>query len=186
MTNHLRLQSLVRSALFLSLALVLPFFTGQIPVIGKMLCPMHLPILLCGYFCGPMYALIVGLVAPFLRFALFGMPTIMPTAIIMSVELATYGLCAALLFKYLPKKKGMVFLSLILALLLGRMTWALMHIIFFYTIGEPFSWLIFFTAGFVDALPGIILQLILIPLIVIRFYYHEENTLLNINQRKIN
>ena len=185
MKMHIRLQTLVRSALFLAIALLLPFITGQIPVIGKMLCPMHLPILLCGYFCGPIASLIIGLIAPFLRFAIFGMPTIMPTAIIMSVELATYGISAALLFRYLPKNKIMSYVSLILALLIGRITWAATHVIFFYTINEPFSWEIFLTAGFINAIPGIILQLILIPLIVNRIYYHKSVTPLNINQRKI-
>ena len=74
------LRRLILAAMFLALALALPFLTGQIPQVGSALCPMHIPVLLCGFFCGPWYALAVGLVAPLLRFALFGMPPLMPTA----------------------------------------------------------------------------------------------------------
>ena len=47
-----RVLKLTYSALYLAIALVLPFLTGQIPQIGSMLCPMHIPALLCGFVCG--------------------------------------------------------------------------------------------------------------------------------------
>ena len=72
-------RKLVFAALLLALAMVLPFLTGQIPQIGQALCPMHIPVLLCGFLCGPWYALAVGAIAPVLRFALFGMPPLVPT-----------------------------------------------------------------------------------------------------------
>ena len=75
------LRRMILAAMFLALALVLPFFTGQIPQIGNALCPMHIPVLLCGFFCGPWYALAVGGIAPVLRFVLFGMPPLMPKTI---------------------------------------------------------------------------------------------------------
>ena len=65
---------MILAAVFLAMALVLPFLTGQIPQIGNALCPMHIPVLLCGFFCGPLYALSVGFISPLLRFFLFGMP----------------------------------------------------------------------------------------------------------------
>ena len=86
-----RVKQLVLSALFLALALVLPFLTGQIPEVGKMLCPMHLPVLLCGFFCSWPWGLAIGLIAPVLRSFMFGMPPLFPAAVCMSVELATYG-----------------------------------------------------------------------------------------------
>ena len=89
------LYSMVLAALFLALAMVLPLLTGQIPQIGQALCPMHIPVLLCGFFCGPWYGLAVGAIAPLLRFLLFGMPPIMPTGVAMCFELAVYGLLAA-------------------------------------------------------------------------------------------
>ena len=88
-SSHVR--RLTYAALFLALALVLPFLTGQIPRIGSMLCPMHFPALLCGFVCGWPYGLAVGLIAPVLRSALFGMPPMYPTAVAMALELAAYG-----------------------------------------------------------------------------------------------
>ncbi len=85
------LKKLVLSGVFLALALLLPFVTGQIPQIGAALAPMHIPVLLCGFVCGWPFGLVVGFVAPLLRFMLFGMPPIFPTGIAMAFELAAYG-----------------------------------------------------------------------------------------------
>ena len=74
MSSDKKLFNLILSAMFLAIAIVLPFLTGQIPQIGKALCPMHIPVLLCGFLCGPWYGLAIGLVGPLLRFFLFGAP----------------------------------------------------------------------------------------------------------------
>lgn len=70
--------NLVLSAMFMAIGLVLPFFTGQIPQIGSMLLPMHLPVLLCGLICGWQYGGVVGFVLPLLRYVMFGMPPHLP------------------------------------------------------------------------------------------------------------
>ena len=124
-SKHKNLRQLILAAMFLTLALALPFLTGQIPQVGSALCPMHIPVLLCGFFCGPWYALAVGLVAPLLRFALFGMPPLMPTGIAMCFELATYGFVSGLLYKLLPGKKVFTYVTLIAAMLAGRSSGAL-------------------------------------------------------------
>ena len=93
------------SGMFLALAYVLPFLTGQIPEIGSMLCPMHIPVLLCGFVCGAPYGLVVGFIAPMLRSLTLGMPPLFSTATAMAFELAVYGLVAGLLYKALPKRK---------------------------------------------------------------------------------
>ena len=85
-------KKLAYAALFLALCLVLPMLTGQIPRIGSMLLPMHIPVLLCGLVCGWQYGAAVGFVAPLLRSVLFGMPPMYPVAIAMAFELLTYGL----------------------------------------------------------------------------------------------
>ena len=77
--------------MFLALAYVMPFLTGQIPQVGSMLCPMHIPVLLCGFFCGAPWGLAVGFVAPLLRSFTLGMPPMFPTAFCMAFELAAYG-----------------------------------------------------------------------------------------------
>ena len=84
-------RNVVLAALFLALAFVLPMVTGHLPQVGNMLCPMHFPILLCGFVLGGPWGLAVGFAAPLLRSVLFGMPPMFPVAISMAFELATYG-----------------------------------------------------------------------------------------------
>ncbi len=79
--------------------IVLPFLTGQIPEIGSMLSPMHIPVLICGIICGWKYGILVGAITPILRSVIFHMPPMYPTAISMAFELATYGFVSGLLFK---------------------------------------------------------------------------------------
>ena len=159
-------KKLVLSALCLALCLVLPFLTGQIPQLGNALCPMHLPVLLCGFLCGPLWAGGIGLIAPLLRYVLFHMPPIYPTAFSMCFELAAYGLVSGLLYRRLPEKFGWLYLSLIAAMVAGRLVWGAVRAIISGTGGAAFTWALFLTEGFVNAIPGIIVQLILIPAIV--------------------
>ena len=161
--NTLYIQKLVLSAVCLALCMVLPFLTGQIPEIGSMLCPMHIPVLLCGFICGPAWAAVVGAVAPLLRFALFGMPPLFPTGVAMCVELAVYGAVSGLLYHLLPKKGINVYLSLIAAMLLGRVLWGVVRLVSAGVTGSAFTWAMFMAGAFTKAVPGIILHLVLIP-----------------------
>ena len=156
----------VIAAMLLSLALVLPFFTGQLQTLGNALCPMHLPVLLCGFFCGPVYGCIIGAVAPLLRFAIFSMPPIMPKGLAMCFELAAYGLLSGLMYKLLPKKKIYIYVSLIIAMLSGRVVWGVIRAAL-YGIGRyEFGLKFFVTEAFLESVPGIVLQIILIPVLV--------------------
>ena len=116
--SRVRLQKMIVSALFLALSYVLPFLTGQIPEVGSMLSPMHFPALLCGFFCGPLWGMEVGFIAPLFRSLTLGMPPLFPMATAMAFELAAYGAVAGLFHKILPKKKGFVYVSLVLAIML--------------------------------------------------------------------
>ena len=115
-----RVLKLTYSALYLAIALVLPFLTGQIPQIGSMLCPMHIPALLCGFVCGWPWGLAVGFISPLLRSVLFGMPDMFPTAVAMAFELAAYGAASGLLYRVLPKKIGSIYAALVLSMIAGR------------------------------------------------------------------
>lgn len=97
--NTQTVRQLVLAALFLALAFVLPLLTGQVPKVGNMLCPMHFPVLLCGFVLGGPWGLAVGFAAPLLRSVLFGMPPMFPVAISMAFELAAYGLVSGLLWR---------------------------------------------------------------------------------------
>ncbi len=161
------IKKIVYSALCLALCMVLPFLTGQIPEIGNMLSPMHIPVLLCGFICGGPWGLVVGFTAPLLRFALFGMPPVFPTGIAMAFELAAYGLFSGLLYKKMPKKGAYVYLSLITAMVLGRLIWGAAMALISGFGGAEFGFDIFIANGFVNALPGIICHILIIPVIVI-------------------
>lgn len=160
-------KRLVVAAFFLALGLVLPFLTGQIPEFGSRLLPMHIPVLLCGFVCGWPYGLAVGAVLPLLRSLLFGMPPLFPTAVAMCFELAGYGLATGLLRRFLPRNPAMVYVNLVLSMLAGRAIWGIASMALYAIAGNPFTWPIFAAGAFVDALPGIILQLVIIPPLVL-------------------
>lgn len=158
---------MVIAAVCLALCLVLPFLTGQIPEIGSALSPMHIPVFLCGFAAGWPYAMVVGLIAPFLRFALFGMPPLFPMGVAMAFELATYGLVSGLLYRALPKRKVSIYVSLIAAMLVGRVVWGVVRLALAGLSNTTFGWAAFMAGAFTQAVPGIICHLILIPIIVI-------------------
>lgn len=160
-------MNMVVAAVFLALTMIMPFLTGQIPEIGNKLLPMHLPVLLCGFVCGWQYGLIVGFVAPLLRSVTFGMPPMMPTAAAMAFEMAVYGAASGLLYQKLPKSNASVYISLIGAMVAGRLVWGLVSIPLYGIAGKGFSWQLFVAGGFFNAIPGIILQIVLIPVIII-------------------
>lgn len=161
-------HKLVVSAMFLCIALLLPFVTGQIPQVGKMLLPMHIPVILCGLICGWQYGLCVGFVAPVLRGVIFANPVLFPTGIIMAFELAAYGLFAGLFYSLFKNQNiGKVYISLILSMLCGRIVKCVFQ---FFVLGftdEGFVFTAFLTGAFTNAIPGIILQIIIIPLIML-------------------
>ncbi|MBQ8178760.1 MAG: ECF transporter S component [Clostridia bacterium] len=166
MNRRKAILKLVLSGLFLGLALVMPFLTGQIPQIGAMLCPMHIPVLLCGFFCGPLWGGVIGLIAPILRSLTLGMPPLFPTAVCMALELLTYGAVSGVMHKILPKKKGFIYLSLIVAMLVGRGVWGIAMLACTSFSGGTFAFSAFLAGAFINAIPGIIVQLVLIPILV--------------------
>ena len=167
MKNKLLIQKTALAAMFIALSFVLPFFTMQIEKIGDMLCPMHIPVILCGFICGAPWGLVVGIVSPLLRSLIMTMPVMFPTAIGMAFELGTYGLVAGLLYNALPKKKQYIYVSLIGAMITGRIVWGIARIVMFGFDFTKFGWSAFWAGAVVNAIPGIIIQIVLIPVIVI-------------------
>ena len=165
-----RLLRLTIAALMLAFCMVLPFLTGQVQQIANKVSLMHLPVLLCGYFCGPWYGLAVGMIAPLMRSFLFHMPVMFPNAIGMAFELATYGFVTGLLYRLLPKKVGYIYVSLIAAMLLGRLVWGLARTALAGLGGDPFTFKLFLTNGFINAVPAVALQLLVVPVLVLAVY----------------
>jgi riboflavin transporter FmnP len=160
-------KKLVLSGLFLALGLLMPFLTGQIPSLGNKLLPMHIPVLLCGFICGWPCGLIVGFITPVFRSILLGMPPMFPTAVAMSFELAAYGFLSGLLYKMLPKKVPYIYVSLVTAMICGRIIWGIVSLFLYGLSGKAFTFEFFLGYGFLNAIPGIIVQIVLIPLIII-------------------
>lgn len=160
------IQKITLSAMFTALAFVLPFFTMQIEKIGDMLCPMHIPVILCGFICGAPWGLLVGVISPLLRSLIMTMPVMFPTAICMAFELGTYGLVAGLLYNALPKKKPYIYVSLAGAMVIGRIVWGIARIVLLGFDFSKFGWSAFWTGAVLNAIPGIIVQIVLIPVVV--------------------
>lgn len=166
--DRTKIRKLTFAAMFLALGIILPYFTGQIQEIGQRLLPMHIPVLLCGFVCGWPYGLVVGFITPLLRSLVAGgMPPLYPTAFAMAFELAAYGAMTGFFYKILPKKPTFIYVTLIISMLGGRVVWGIVQAILVGLGGSGFAWSAFVAAAFVNALPGIIIQLILIPVLLI-------------------
>ncbi len=165
--KNTKIKKLVYAGVCLALAQLLPLLTGQIPQLGNKISPMHIPALLCGFLSGPVYGAAVGFLSPLLRFLLFGMPPIFPTGTAMAFELMTYGLFTGLFYKLFSRKIRYIYVNLIASMFIGRLVWGLAMVVLNRFWSIPFSMEIFIASGFVNAIPGIIIHIALIPLIVI-------------------
>lgn len=161
-------KKLTLTAMFIAIGLILPIFTGQIPQIGNMLLPMHIPVFLCGLICGWKYGAVTGFVLPLMRSVIFGMPVLFPMAVAMAFELAAYGLVAGLLYG-LSRWQCIraLYRSIIIAMFAGRAVWGVAQIILLGISGGTFTWQMFMAGAFFNAIPGIIIQLILIPAVML-------------------
>lgn len=160
------IKNMVLSALMLAIAYILPNFTGNIPQIGAMLLPMHLPTILCGFLCGGLWGAAVGFAAPLMRSLILTMPPMFPTAIAMAFELAAYGFVSGFLYRRLPKNLGGIYAALVSAMLCGRVVWGVVTALLLLN-GEGFTFAAFIAGAFTNAVPGIILQLAAIPAVVL-------------------
>ena len=162
-----QIRRLTLTAMFIALGYLLPFLTGQIPQFGAMLSPMHIPALLCGFVCGWQYGLVAGAIMPLLRSATLGMPYIFPDAVAMAFELAAYGCAAGLLYRALPKHIAFVYVTLVLSMLIGRAVWGLASAVLMMGTENAFTTQAFLAGAFINAWPGIVLHILVIPPVVL-------------------
>ena len=166
MRKNDKIFKMILAAMFLALAYVMPFLTGQIPEIGAMLCPLHIPVILCGFICGWPWGLLVGFIAPLLRGVTLGMPPLFPSAVCMAFELATYGAVSGLMHRILPRKKPFIYCSLLTSMIIGRLVWGLAMYICMGINGGSFTFAAFLSGAVVNAIPGIVVQIMVIPVLV--------------------
>ena len=156
-------QFIVRTALFLAVAIILPIAFHQFGLAGRIFSPMHIPALLAGFVCGPVSGLLVGLLAPGLSFVMTGMPPAYAVPL-MTMELILYGLAAGLAFRTF---KLPIYWALIVAMIAGRIGFALGILLFGLFLNLPYGVKTYIEITFITGFPGILLQLIVVPPIVI-------------------
>ncbi len=152
----------ILTAACISLCVVLPMAFHAIPNAGNIYCPMHMPVLLCGLVCGWPFGLLCGVAGPLLSSLFTGMP---PAAYLpsMIIELAAYGLTAGLVMRFVHTRKMMadLYISLTAALLAGRIVAGASRALTFAS--GSYSMEAWITGYFVTALPGLLIQLALLP-----------------------
>ncbi|MBE6639298.1 MAG: ECF transporter S component [Ruminococcaceae bacterium] len=167
--NFARRKALLKlacSGMCLALCLLLPFLTANSRELGNILCLMHIPVFLCGLICGCWHGMIVGATAPLIRSFLFGMPPFPTVAVPMVFELAVYGLLTGLLYRFMPKKWMWIYPNLVFSMIAGRIV-SILTKYWMYALGETeFSLATVMQLNFVTTLPGVALQLVLIPALI--------------------
>lgn len=159
-------KKLVFTALCVAMGLVLPMAFHAVPNAGKIFLPMHIPVFVCGLSLGWPYGLACGILAPLLSSLLTGMPVpaMLPA---MLGELAVYGIVSGLLSRFCRTGKQAVdlYVSLVTAMLAGRAVSGVLNALIFSA--GSYSWEAFVSASFVTALPGIAIQLVFVPALVL-------------------
>ena len=158
-------RKLTLTAMCLALGVILPQAFHMIPNAGNIFLPMHIPVLICGFICGPFYGLTVGIITPCLSHIIFSMPPAMMLGQ-MIVELGVYGLCTGLFNQIITINNELLkyYLVLIISMVVGRITYGICNALLFKA--GNYSLSIWLSAAFIKGLPGIIIQLVLIPTIV--------------------
>lgn len=155
----------VITALCIALCYVMPIAFHAFGA-GSVLCPMHIPVLICGLICGWQYGLLCGLAGPAISSALGGMPTAADLPAMMT-ELAIYGFVSGLLIRLIRTRSTYadLYLAMIAAMILGRVAAGIVKA-WIFTTGEAYTLRLWATAHLVTSLPGILIQLVFIPSIV--------------------
>jgi len=162
----------VLAGLLLAVGILLPFLTshGIVLIPGNIFLPMHIPVILCGFICGPVYGAMLGFILPFLNSMITSMPVLYPNAIVMSGELFTYGLVSALMYRFTGYscKLKHLYATLIVSMISGRVVYGFISAIL---LGfNPSMQKLSAIGALVQGIPGIVIQLILIPVIIKRVY----------------
>ncbi len=156
------IKKLTYTAVFIAIGILLPL-AAHLVAAGPVLLPMHIPVLLCGLLCGMPYGAFCGFIVPFISSIATGMPNLFPTAVAMSLELMTYGILSGLLYQRL---RWNIYPALIVSMLAGRAVSGIVNALLLGFTGGEYSLAIFLTTSFVTGLPGIVIQIVLIPCVV--------------------
>ncbi len=165
------IKKLTLSAMFLAMGIILPFFTGQVPQIGSMLLPMHIPVFLCGLICGYQYGVPMAIILPLLRSVIFSRPNMFPEAISIACEMATYAFVAGFLYnrsKWQCIKA--LYRCMLATMVAGRVIRGVVQLSLIGLSGNTVSFGAFFTGTIIAGIPGIVLQLIIVPAVMLAIH----------------
>lgn len=163
-------KKIVLSGLFIAFGIILPMFFHMFNMGGSIFLPMHIPVLIAGYFLGPVYGATVGIITPILSGLFTGMPPLVPVMPIMVFELCGYGLIAGLVFS----KTKNVYISLICAMIVGRLFAIVGAFVVSLTLAPQISPIAYVVGGLTTAIPGMVIQLVFIPLLVSLLLKNKE------------
>lgn len=171
-------KDMVITAMCVAIGIILPMAIHTLPNAGRIFLPMHIPVLICGLACGWKYGLMCGILTPFLSSLLTGMPTMgyLPS---MLAELAVYGLISGIIINVLDNKSSYLnlYIALITAMVAGRITMGILNALIFQAGNYGFN--LWITGAFITAIPGILVQILLIPTIVFGL---KKSNLINNNR----
>lgn len=156
-------KKIVIAGLLLAIGIIIPSIFHLTGMPGKMFLPMHIPVLIGGFLLQPWMALALGILTPLLNSFITGMPVLFPSAIIMVFELGIYGFMASLAYR---KMKLPAIVSLIISMIVGRLVAGLVVFILATFFSVDLSPMVFVIGTVTTGLPGIVIQIILIPTII--------------------
>lgn len=158
----MKTKKIILSGIFIAFGIILPMIFHTVNMAGPIFLPMHIPVLIAGFLLGPFYGGLVGLITPILSGLMTGMPPIVPVMPIMAFELFAYGTITGFLFE----KTNKIYISLIVAMIGGRLFAMVGAYIVSITIAPQVSPLMFVFGNLAQAIPGMLIQLICIPILV--------------------
>lgn len=163
MKSKITTQELVLSGLLLASGIILPMIFHTFSMTGPAFLPMHIPVLIGGMLLPPVLALLLGVITPIMSSVLTGMPVAFPMAIIMAFELGTYGLAASIVTR---KLKLNTIPALIIAMIDGRIVAGLTVAALVRLFGIDMNPILYVKGAIVTGMPGLIIQLIFVPVVV--------------------
>ncbi len=165
------IKQLTASAMLLAAGVLLPqiFHLAGGAAVGKIFLPMHIPVIICGFICGPLWGAAVGFICPVISSAMTGMPQMFPTGFSQMGELAVYGLAAGIMYKLIMKTRWEtvnIYASLAVSMVLGRIVSGVIKLFLLMGTANPLTWNAFISAALLVSWPGIVIQLVFIPILV--------------------
>ncbi len=167
--TKMNVKRLAAGGLLLAMGILVPqafHFTG-VPASGAVFLPMHIPVLIAGFLLGPLYGLIIGMLSPIISAMTTGMPAIARLPFMIG-ELATYGAISGLLFEQLGlyKRRFGIYISLLGAMLVGRIVYGLMIVGAIYLFGVKGLSIGMVGTAIITGIPGIVIQVVCIPVLI--------------------